>query len=78
MAFITIEKAIKNYQLIPQQEYAKLHEGITLQAIRYMIQRGDIDYTIVGNRKVLVMTEVTKNLTPRVDPRRGKTTSQDT
>lgn len=64
MAYIDPEK-VKSANTVTQTAFAKTYaEGITLQAVDYLIRMGRVDYTIIADKRVIVMSELTRSYTP--------------
>lgn len=64
------QENIGTIPVISQTEFAKEKGGITLTAITYLIDNGMIDYVIIGNRKYIVKTDLTKAYNPNKNSKR--------
>lgn len=54
--------------LMGQAEFARKYgNGMTTPGVRYLMDKGKIDFTIIGQTRYVVLTSKTKQYEPRTD-----------
>lgn len=67
----------KGAEVLSISDFAKGYgNGITTQAVDYAIKKDKIDFTSIGKRKFVVLTEKTKSYVPNFHPSRKSVKSE--
>lgn len=71
---LTLKDAQKKGEFKTQKEYIDTVVPVTFSALDYAMDNGLVDYVVIGNRRLIVMTEHTKAYSPNASKKRPKPT----